>query len=94
MYGVLARILKELRIYNSKTLESLPKSLPKAPLLEKLSVSDCPLVENLEEVIEGCKGLKQVTLLNMNLDQAFIERMKKERPSLTITGWSSYDGKD
>jgi hypothetical protein len=85
---------KEFRVYNSKTLESLPKSLPKAPLLEKLSVSDCPLVDNLEEVIEGCKGLKQVSLINMELDQAFVDRMKKERPTLTISSWVMVDGKE
>jgi Leucine-rich repeat (LRR) protein len=84
--------LKELRIYNSATLESIPKSLPKAPLLERIAISDCPLVDNLEEVIEECKGLKFVTLLNMNLDQAFIDRMKKERPALNISSWVSTDG--
>ena len=84
--------LSKLTILDSPSLTVLPKSLAKAGKFESIHLSDCPKLENLEEIITTCTSLKRVTLINTDLNQDFISKMKKERPELEIESWVMMDG--
>ncbi|HZV71143.1 MAG TPA: hypothetical protein VFG10_16430 [Saprospiraceae bacterium] len=84
--------LSEFTVSNALQLEELPKSLSKAPALEKLHLSNCPAVTNLAEIIDGCKKLKVVTLLDMKVEDGLLERLKASRPSLNINAWYTSPG--
>ena len=84
--------LSKLTILDCSSLTALPKSLAKAGKFESIHLSDCPRLENLEEIVTTCTSLKRVTLVNTELSKDFIAKMKKERPGLEIESWVMMDG--
>jgi hypothetical protein len=79
--------LKNIRLVECDQLKVLPKWLSGLKFIEKLDLSSCKNLKEIEIIIPTLKSLKTLNTMNYTMSQSFKDQLKKSNPNLIINDW-------
>lgn len=77
--------LRELKMNDLPSISSLSKVIADLPQLEYLEIIDCKELKNdVEYIVENSRSLKKVVLINYQLQEGFLKKIRRLKPKLNI----------